>query len=268
MRLLSTAHQPTRLIRRHLRQRLQPAQLLAAPNKGRLREDWLRACFPRKHAFFQENPRRFRRTYLSTRSILAVFPSSAGPAYARTVPRGASLERRARRLLSLRLSSADRELERTFQTERRSPLPFAEPMEGGLLTETLEAVHLRSLHRASLRALFAEEGEAALRGSPVARPLPAFDPSLHALTLTLADSLRTPLFLGESTPYFFGRPYSTAAKRAIAALGQQLRLQLRLHGKRGRRRRRRRRFPPRQALAFRYRLKGRTVARGRTEFAT
>ena len=138
----------------------------------------------------------------------------------------------------------------------------------GLLEETMEAVRIRSLHRAALRALFAEEGETPLRGSPLSRPLPTFDPSQHALTLTLAQSIRLPSLLEEAAPYFFGRMYSTAAKRVVASLGQQLRRHLRLHGKRGRRRRRRRRFPPRLALAFRYRLKGRTVARGRTEFAT
>lgn len=219
---------------------------------------------------------------------MSVFPTAAGPAYARTVPAGASLERRARRLLSLRLSRADHELETVLQTEQRQLTPFVELMEPALLAEAKEGVAAQAMHRTSLRALIAEEEEEGSRGAPLPLPLKPFDPVEAALTLTLAEGAGSSLFFEEAPSYFFAgrgsttssgaadpkgvtplfaRLYSTQVRQAARSLSRYIRGQLLLHRKRGRRRRRWRHFPPRISLTFRYRLKGRLLARGRTEFA-
>jgi ribosomal protein S4 len=253
--------------RTRLRQRFQPKRVHPAPTSDRFRLDWLRAFFPRKHALFQEDPEEYRVIPVSTRNIRHLIPTAQGIEVSQTAPKFPNLERRARRLLRLRLSRRDSRLETVLQTTRRVPLTEVDTLLPPVVEETAEmkkeaealaamqlaaAEAAASVYVRSKKFVFVKKGR---------NLKPAADPfEVAGLNYLFNEGTPTQMGLSVHRTSFFQRGFSTATNRVAGSLARYISRHNRLLILSNQR------IPTFTAVSARYRLKGRTEARGRSHF--
>ena len=115
----------TRISRYNLRHRLQPAEVLSAPNTEYFDGDWLRWALPTFHELYQEDARKYGHLLIDLRHVEHIVPNVRGMANARTVRGTTSLDRRAFYLYTLTRLRSSPQLETVLRTTRREVPEFS-----------------------------------------------------------------------------------------------------------------------------------------------